>query len=682
MIPTEINLNIIRRRKSNFLSYNVSRLRELIRYLSPKKLELFDLIPFLVHVNLPGLPGYLADSATPSGIYRFNRSGFHKRALKRLRIKETESALANPSQYDIHGLYLMGSSGTIGQTGFSDFDYWLIIDKARLGGDKLSKLRIKLLEIERWSRQHYHHAVKFFSLDVEDLRNNIFSAVDKESSGSAQRTLLKEEFYRTFILIAGRIPYWAVLPSGLNERAYRSWIEQSAAQGFARVDPEDFIDLGNLSSINREECLGALLWQMYKARNDPVKSLIKASLITYYFFFENHKSLLCDRVKDRFSERQLDSYGVDPYTIVFETIIAFLETIKDFNGLELIKACVLLRLLGYPFTSETVVDSPKKELLSRLIREWGWNEKKQHHFESYERWCEQKKRSFDEQLFQKLIYFYELILGSRDKAVRPFEMARSDLKTLSNQVAVWYHKKPGKLPWCSTWLRLKSHNMAILISCRTNPTAGTVWCAHTETPMGNDDENALYIGQRLLEVLGWIFLNGFHNRPNASLVFQPNTCSIPPQRAKKLCALVCQFLAEETPDTIAGGSWDKMIVFVKGNRSVVGRPLLASADILVKNSSGEIYFRPLDLGSIENHLLQCYNISNVMWDYMKHVPSYALRYRIFELKVHARLDTTKTIEDLIGKIKMTNVQEDLQRVKIHKSINLEKGRPILDRLGG
>ena len=672
----------IQKRKMSFLSYNISRLRELIRYLQPKKLELFDAIPFLLHVNLPGLPGYLPDSETPCGIYNFNRSGFYKRAIKHFGIKDDQLRSVDSKQYDIQGLYLMGSSGTIGQTDFSDFDYWLLIDKASLGEENLAKLRIKLVEIERWCRQNYRHTVKFFSLDIDHLRNNIFSAVDTESSGSAQKTLLKEEFYRTFILIAGRIPYWAVLPAGLKDNAYRSWMDQVAAKTKTGFSEEAFIDLGNLPAINKEECLGALLWQMFKAKNDPVKSLIKASLISHYFFFDNHKNPLCDRVKERFSEKQLDSYSVDPYTAVFDTVVKFFNKIQDSIGLELLKSCVLLRLLGYPFTSGVVVNSPKRELFNRLVQEWQWSDEKRRHFQSYENWSEQDKRAFEAQLFQKLTYLYELILRSRDQSERPFEMARSDLKTLSNEIAIWFEKKKGKLPRCSTWLRLKSGNIFILISCRTDPTAGNIWYVHNDMLKGKADTTAFYVGHTLLEVIGWIHMNGFHNRPNTSLMFQPNNCSITPQRAKKLYNEVSHFLAEETPNPFENKSWDKMIVLVKGNRSIVGKRRLSSADMLIKNTSGEYYFRSLNLRSVENHLLQCYSISNAMWGYMEKVPAYALRYRIVEIDGNSRLNTAKTIQELIEKSKKTAVQEDLKKMKIQKLISLKGQRPILDRLGG
>ncbi|MBW1996312.1 MAG: class I adenylate cyclase, partial [Deltaproteobacteria bacterium] len=79
-------------------------------------------------------------------------------------------------------------------------------------------------------------------------------------------------------MIAGRIPFWAVLPAGIDDREYERWTTIASTISTENYTPSDYIDLGNLPSISGNECLGALLWQTYKARNDPVKSLIKGAL--------------------------------------------------------------------------------------------------------------------------------------------------------------------------------------------------------------------------------------------------------------------------------------------------------------------------------------------------------------------------------------------------------------------
>ncbi|MBW1960099.1 MAG: hypothetical protein JRJ04_01480 [Deltaproteobacteria bacterium] len=159
----------ISERREAFLSYNTLRLRELIRYLSPKKFELFHTIPFLLHVNLPEFPGYLDDSSCAHGIYMFNRSGFWRHALKQFRIHEDKVK----KRQDIQGIYLMGSAGTIGQTEHSDFDYWLITDKSTLTARQRSLLIQKAAAVEKWSQTKYNHKVKFFFLMLINCEKTI-----------------------------------------------------------------------------------------------------------------------------------------------------------------------------------------------------------------------------------------------------------------------------------------------------------------------------------------------------------------------------------------------------------------------------------------------------------------------------------------------------------------------------
>jgi len=63
-----------------FSNSNMVRMREAIRYLSPDKLEIFIKIPFLLHINSPGYPGFTDSEASVHGIWNFLNSGFYKEA--------------------------------------------------------------------------------------------------------------------------------------------------------------------------------------------------------------------------------------------------------------------------------------------------------------------------------------------------------------------------------------------------------------------------------------------------------------------------------------------------------------------------------------------------------------------------------------------------------------------------
>jgi adenylate cyclase class 1 len=239
--------------RKHFVTYNITRLRELLRYLPAKKLDLFYTIPLLLHVNSPDYPGYVDNPRIPHGIYGFYDSGFWRLAKKRLNIEMKDVRPFVSKSFCIKGIYLIGSAGSLGQTERSDFDYWVVVDKDAITDNQRGLLKKKLRMIEKWADETYGHHLTFFLLDSEQVRQNDFSGFDEEGLRTAQRTLLKEEFYRTFILIGGQIPYWAVLPVGLEDFQYREWVA-AASCGGEGFFPDDYIDLGNLTCIKREEC--------------------------------------------------------------------------------------------------------------------------------------------------------------------------------------------------------------------------------------------------------------------------------------------------------------------------------------------------------------------------------------------------------------------------------------------
>jgi adenylate cyclase class 1 len=82
------------------------------------------------------------------------------------------------------------------------------------GEEGMAQLQQKVNLIKDWLDANIRMPVYFFLCDVEDVRNGHFGDVSSESSGSTQKNILKEEFYRTAVLIAGKIPSGAGLRFG------------------------------------------------------------------------------------------------------------------------------------------------------------------------------------------------------------------------------------------------------------------------------------------------------------------------------------------------------------------------------------------------------------------------------------------------------------------------------------
>ena len=76
--------------------------------------------------------------------------------------------------------------------------------------------------MENMAYKQFDTKATFFLVDILKAKNNDFGDSTIESSGSAQTRLLKEEFYRTMIYVAGKIPLWSVLPTAISINYYNS----------------------------------------------------------------------------------------------------------------------------------------------------------------------------------------------------------------------------------------------------------------------------------------------------------------------------------------------------------------------------------------------------------------------------------------------------------------------------
>jgi len=685
--PAYVKEQILLNRK-HFITYNIARLRELIRYLPEKKLDLFHTIPLLVHMNSPDLPGHVDHPLTPHGLYRFFDSGFWKFAKKRLRITGEDVHTYVLKRSYIRGLYLMGSAGTLAQTEYSDFDYWVVIDKDSLSKKQRALLRQKLDSIQDWSNEAYGHDLNFFVVDVEQIRQNDFSGIHEEGSGTAQKSLLKEEFYRTFILIAGQIPFWAVLPPNLNDAGYRSWIETASLSSGHDFVSDDYVDLGNIASVKKEECLGGVLWQICKAQEDPVKSFIKTSLIAHHYFFQEQDGLLCNTMKRRFPERQLDSYLLDPYALVFERASRFYDLTDDKDGLDLIRECIYLRLTGYPVPLELVEDNPKRQILKRYLKAWSWGSDQIDRLESYTSWTENEKLQFDDRIINKISFLYELILQTTGRR-KPFTgMASQDLAVLKNRSASHFKKKPGKLPHCSTYLRARRDPHPLFIAWRKDSSDANEWAVYDHIPSDYaDNKHSLFVAPELLRVLGWIVLNRLYRGDPSSIVLQRVQKSpVSPKRIKRLLEELFRFFSNEMPYlNYAHSSPVWLKVFVALNTDLFPADnTLRSADYLVENTWGELFFHALDVTHIENSLLRCYEIARQAWHYLQKTLPGESEYRIYDARATNDSSTTKTIEDSIKSFRKSGAGDlkapDADKADETVTPRKRGGRPLLDLL--
>ncbi len=337
---------VLQQLRGRFLRVNQGRLARAVEGLAPRQQALLNLLALLFHINHPLLPGYVSDALAL--------------ASARHLVHDFSCSMGNACQSQpIHGLFLMGSLGTLAQTAQSDMDVWVCL-APDLNDAAVSALRKKCRRLEAWATSQGCEA-HFFLIDAQ-LRND-------EGDEPRQRLLL-DEFYRTAIWLAGRTPMWWWVPVH-EEARYAEFACGLLETGV--IDRDETIDLGHLAHIAPGEFLGAGLWQLLKGIEAPYKSLLKLLLIEVYASEHPQVSCLSLGFKQRVYANQLDLDEMDPYVVVYRRIERYLEGRGELQRLELVRRSLYLKV-GHELSNGEAGMLWQRRLLKRLTREWGWDE--------------------------------------------------------------------------------------------------------------------------------------------------------------------------------------------------------------------------------------------------------------------------------------------------------------------
>jgi hypothetical protein len=183
--------------------------------------------------------------------------------------------------------------------------------------------------------------------------------------------------------------------------------------------------------------------------------------------------------------------------------------------------------------------------------------------------------------------------------------------------------------------------------------------------------------------MGWALVNSVYRGDMSSIMFQSNQYPVTVEGARRLLHEVYRFLPNETPTPDHMGSdpvWHKMLITLDAG-SFYGNNTLSSADFLLKNTWGELYFGSIDLAHTENNLLKCHEIARTVWSYLHESRASRLQYQVCRLGVSPDNMATRTIRDFIDRFRKGDTgitSGDIKKKENFERV-VEKGdRPLLD----
>jgi adenylate cyclase class 1 len=502
-----IDRKVLGQLRSRFLTLNQGRLARANEGLSSRQQSVLTLLPLLFHVNHPLLPGYVSGS-TPAGVSHYEPDTQALTEAQRLTRSFSYKPRHGNSPEPIHGVFLMGSLGTLAQADQSDMDVW-VCHASTLSVQEAQELRRKCDALEAWAATMGAEA-HFFLIDPERfVLGERDARLSGEDCGTTQHYLLLDEFYRTAIWLAGRTPLWWLVPA-YEEPRYSEYAHTLLSKRFIRAD--EVLDLGNMAHIPPGEFIGAGLWQLFKGIESPYKSVLKLLLTEVYASEHPQVHTLSMRFKQAVFANQVDLDELDPYMMVYRRIEEYLRSRGEPERLELVRRSLYLKVnkkLTGP--ARTRSSGWQRQLLERLTREWQWDERQLALLDSRSQWKVRQVSNERRALVTELNHSYRFLtqFARTQKAVSSIN--KRDLNVLGRRLYATFERKAGKVEFVNPGIapELAEDTLTLVQTPDRREPGRYQWGLYGGTLGAREWENFSPIkrSRHLLELLAWCHRN-------------------------------------------------------------------------------------------------------------------------------------------------------------------------------
>ena len=499
--------------KKRFLLVNNARLARTKSALTPRQQIFLELLPMLFHVNHPILPGYVSHQ-TPCGLSGFNPT---KNDIQKVqRVARSFTYRHHPGfERKIHGVFLMGSCGTVAHSHSSDLDIW-ICHPGNLTEEEHRQLGQKTDDISRWAQSTGLEA-HFFLMDAEKFKLGKREHLTRDNCGSTQHYLLLDEFYRTGLLIAGRVPIWWLIPPE-EEQHYEHYANILRQKRY--LHDNETLDFGGIGRIPAGEFVGAGVWQLYKAIDSPYKSVLKILLTEVYASEFPNIEPLSTCFKRAIYDDRLDIDELDPYVVVYRKLENYLLKRSEHKRLELVRRCFYFKV-GKALTrpGRSAGKSWQRQLMEKLVAQWQWDRPHLYTLDARHKWKVGRVTDEQRELVRELTNSYRFVLEFARQTQINAMINSQEMGILGRKLYAAFERKAGKIEWINpgispnlaednlTFYQVESTDDNQTTWAVTNDALDAVELTHSQSLKRSDE---------LISLVAWCHFNGLLD--NASRV--------------------------------------------------------------------------------------------------------------------------------------------------------------------
>jgi len=437
-------LQTITENKEKFIAFNNEKFKRFQQLIpNPAMRRIVNTIPFLLCINNKKMPGYV-EGDVPIGIKNFKLDEDTKRYLHG---RYPGITFHDFERGDFIKMFaVMGSVGTVAYNKKSDLDYWACIHKNTVSKEALDNFKKKVTLVQEWASKELEVPVHIFVNDIESVKNNIFAEDEEEAFGTTVGAVLKDEFFRSSIIIAGKIPFWWVVPSFIKDDEYEALYNNLPDE----MKRDDFIDLGNLYEISREDFLGAALFQIIKSLGNPFKSILKIGVLEKYLFGKSDSPLLSQKVKMHVLLSRLTNSILDAYLLMFDEVYDYYsQTMNDSAILQILKQNLYLKI--DPQLSKYVGIKDKKNIpykvaiMFKYVHDWNWNIKIIQDMDNFDNWDFQRVMHFWDAVKKFMLISYQKISSQFSTLSLQKQISESDFTLLSRIIKSHFSVEENKI---------------------------------------------------------------------------------------------------------------------------------------------------------------------------------------------------------------------------------------------
>ncbi|HEI8868060.1 TPA: class I adenylate cyclase [Serratia odorifera] len=491
--------------KQRLDAINQLRVDRALAAMKPAFQRVYSLLPTLLHHHHPLMPGYL-NGNVPHGICLYTPDESQQHYINDLEDK-WGSPFAKPAsgELPITALYSMGSTSSIGQSCSSDLDIW-VCHQSWLDNEERSRLQQKCSLLEKWAAS-MGVEVSFFLIDENRFRHNESGSLGGEDCGSTQHILLLDEFYRTAVRLAGKRILWNMVPCE-EEAHYDEYVLSLYAQG--ALTPNEWLDLGGLSTLSAEEYFGASLWQLYKSIDSPYKAVLKTLLLEAYSWEYPNTQLLATHIKQRLHQGEIVCFGLDSYCMMLERVTHYLTQINDITRLDLVRRCFYLKVCEKLSQAKASVGW-RREILGQLVSEWGWDDARLEMLDNRANWKIERVREAHNELLDAMMQSYRNLIRFARRNNLSVSASPQDIGVLTRKLYAAFEALPGKVtlvnPQISPDLSESDLTFIHVPIGRANRTG---WYLYNQAPAMDSivSHQPLEYNRYLNKLVAWAYFNG------------------------------------------------------------------------------------------------------------------------------------------------------------------------------